>query len=236
MSDSRAVLTAAAMAREPKNRELIAKVIQLQQPGIEMAARSLVERPAAQMMQEAGRVLQVPILETNAAAGTIVQHRALAVRLGIRDIRLTARRLNREGEAAAFALLERPPASLDAGAYFPGWQDSPADPRQLWQQVDTLSAADPHLGANGFVDHDAISAYFRRHGGREGALFLQELAWEAQSWRARARALEGGALEMNLWIADKTEQFAPLELSADMLDVAIQPDDAGAADALFDKA
>lgn len=71
--------------------------------------------------------------------------------------------------------------------------------------------------------------------GREGALFLQELAWEAQSWRARARALEGGALEMNLWIADKTEQLAPLELSGDMLDVAIQPDDAGAADALFDR-
>lgn len=70
--------------------------------------------------------------------------------------------------------------------------------------------------------------------GREGALFLQELAWEAQSWRARARALEGGALEMNLWIADKTEQLAPLELSADMLDRAIQPDDAGATDALFD--
>jgi hypothetical protein len=70
--------------------------------------------------------------------------------------------------------------------------------------------------------------------GREGALFLQELAWEAQSWRARARALEGGALEMNLWIADKTEQLAPLELNADMLDQSIQPDDAGATDALFD--
>lgn len=71
--------------------------------------------------------------------------------------------------------------------------------------------------------------------GREGALFLQELAWEAQSWRARARAMEGGALEMNLWIADKTEQLAPLELSTDMLDIAIQPDDAGATEALFDK-
>ena len=71
--------------------------------------------------------------------------------------------------------------------------------------------------------------------GREGALFLQELAWEAQSWRARSRAMEGGALEMNLWIADKTEQLAPLELSADMLAIAIQPDDAGATDALFDK-
>lgn len=71
--------------------------------------------------------------------------------------------------------------------------------------------------------------------GREGALFLQELAWEAQSWRARARAMEGGALEMNLWIADKTEQLAPLELTADMLDIAIKPDDAGATDALFEK-
>jgi hypothetical protein len=40
--------------------------------------------------------------------------------------------------------------------------------------------------------------------GREGALFLQELAWEAQSWRARCRAFEGGALHANLWIARKT--------------------------------
>ncbi|MCA3559616.1 MAG: PAS domain-containing sensor histidine kinase [Aestuariivirga sp.] len=39
------------------------------------------------------------------AAGTVVQHRALAVRIGIRDIRLTARRLNREEEGAAFAML-----------------------------------------------------------------------------------------------------------------------------------
>jgi hypothetical protein len=77
--------------------------------------------------------------------------------------------------------------------------------------------------------------------GREGALFLQELAWEAQSWRARIRALEGGALEVNLWIADKGE---PLNLtmrvpvprpSEEVLDLAIKPDDAGAADALFDR-
>ncbi len=69
--------------------------------------------------------------------------------------------------------------------------------------------------------------------GREGALFLQELAWEAQSWRARTRAIEGGALEINLWVADKTQQDAPLALSLDMI---VRPDDAGAADALFDKA
>ncbi len=70
--------------------------------------------------------------------------------------------------------------------------------------------------------------------GREGALFLQELAWEAQSWRARCRALEGGALEMNLWVADKTEQLPRLELTEDMLAQHVRPDDAGAADALFD--
>ena len=57
----------------------------------------------------------------------------------------------------------------------------------------------------------------------------------ATARRARARAMEGGALEMNLWIADKTEQLAPLELTADMLDIAIKPDDAGATDALFEK-
>ena len=71
--------------------------------------------------------------------------------------------------------------------------------------------------------------------GREGALFLQELAWEAQSWRARCRALEGGALEMNLWVADKTEQLPQLELTEDMLDRQIGTDDAGATDALFDR-
>lgn len=67
--------------------------------------------------------------------------------------------------------------------------------------------------------------------GREGALFLQELAWEAQSWRARMRALEGGALEMNLWVADRTEQEGPLSIA---LDQVIKPDDAGAADTLFE--
>ncbi|MCU0966247.1 MAG: DUF2059 domain-containing protein, partial [Burkholderiaceae bacterium] len=38
--------------------ELVQKLLTLQQPGIEGAARNIVERPAAQMMQEAGRMLQ----------------------------------------------------------------------------------------------------------------------------------------------------------------------------------
>ncbi|MFC3212939.1 hypothetical protein [Novosphingobium panipatense] len=59
----------------------------------------------------------------------------------------------------------------DGGAFFPGWSDSPADAPALWALVDAICADDPHLSASSFVDHEAASAYFRRHGGREGALF-----------------------------------------------------------------
>ncbi len=75
--------------------------------------------------------------------------------------------------------------------------------------------------------------------GKEGALFLQELAWEAQSWRARMRALEGGALEVNLWVADKGAPPLVLTQPAgsvpeEVLDLAVEPDDAGAAETLFE--
>lgn len=59
----------------------------------------------------------------------------------------------------------------DAGAYFPGWRESPADARSLWALVDHLSSGDPHLAATGFVDHPEASRYFRRHGGRTGDRF-----------------------------------------------------------------
>ena len=60
---------------------------------------------------------------------------------------------------------------IDAGAYFPGWADSPATPRDLWALVDRIAAHDPWLVAPSLVDHPDLSAYFRRHGGREGMLF-----------------------------------------------------------------
>jgi len=59
----------------------------------------------------------------------------------------------------------------DAGAYFPGWDDSPADARALWAMVDRIAAADPHLSVSSFVDHDEIARHFRRHGGRQGDRF-----------------------------------------------------------------
>lgn len=44
-------------AQTPK-KELVNKLLQLQQPGIETIARQLAEQPAAQMMQQAGQALQ----------------------------------------------------------------------------------------------------------------------------------------------------------------------------------
>ncbi|MEO6152262.1 MAG: hypothetical protein ABIT09_07620 [Croceibacterium sp.] len=59
----------------------------------------------------------------------------------------------------------------DCGAFFPGWADSPPDARTLWAMVDEICRDDPYLGARAFVDHPRASAYFRRHGGREGGCF-----------------------------------------------------------------
>jgi hypothetical protein len=55
-----ALLSSAALAcaQTAPKKELVQKLLTLQQPGIEQVARGLVERPAMQMMQEAGMVLQ----------------------------------------------------------------------------------------------------------------------------------------------------------------------------------
>lgn len=62
-------------------------------------------------------------------------------------------------------------AHADAGAFFPGWEKSPAHARELWAMVDDLCSADPHLGVTSFVDHPEAARHFRRHGGREGDRF-----------------------------------------------------------------
>ena len=59
----------------------------------------------------------------------------------------------------------------DRGAFFPGWDESPADALALWQLIDAICASDEHLAATSLVDHVHASAHFRRHGGREGAHF-----------------------------------------------------------------
>eukprot|EP01037_Dinobryon_pediforme_P003709 gene3709-3756_t len=59
----------------------------------------------------------------------------------------------------------------DAGAFFPGWTDSPHDARALWALIDRMAHADPHLAVGNFVDHDRIAPHFRRQGGRQGNRF-----------------------------------------------------------------
>lgn len=59
----------------------------------------------------------------------------------------------------------------DQGAFFPGWDVSPADARGLWALVEALCADEPDLGAAGFPDHPGAAPHFRRHGGRTGAAF-----------------------------------------------------------------
>ena len=75
----------------------------------------------------------------------------------------------------------------DCGAFFPGWQHSPPDARTLWALVDDVCARDANLGATSFVDHPDASRYFRRHGGREGALFRCD---NAEHGRGRFRVAE----------------------------------------------
>jgi hypothetical protein len=50
--------TASTVPSSPAKKELVQKILVLQQPEIEQVARNIVERPAAQMMQEAGLAMQ----------------------------------------------------------------------------------------------------------------------------------------------------------------------------------
>jgi hypothetical protein len=71
-----ALLACATLAHaqsSPAKKELVAKLLQLQQPGIENLGRAIVERPAMQLMQAAGNALrtQVPPEKREAAAKSI---------------------------------------------------------------------------------------------------------------------------------------------------------------------
>jgi hypothetical protein len=53
-----AAATAAAQSPGASKKELVARVLQLQQPGIEAMGRSMAEQPALQLMQQANQALQ----------------------------------------------------------------------------------------------------------------------------------------------------------------------------------
>lgn len=68
-----ALCAAVTLAQAQSKKELVQRVLALQQPTIEGVARSIVERPAAQLMQAAGQALQtqVPADKREAAARAI---------------------------------------------------------------------------------------------------------------------------------------------------------------------
>jgi uncharacterized protein len=68
-----AASAASAPVASPAKKELVHKLLLLQQPGIEGMARNLVEQPASRMMQAAGQALQQQVApeKRDAAAKTI---------------------------------------------------------------------------------------------------------------------------------------------------------------------
>ena len=69
-----AAVTTFASGQANTKKELVQKILQLQQAELETVARSVVERPAAQMMQEAGLAMQrqVPV-EKREATGKAIE-------------------------------------------------------------------------------------------------------------------------------------------------------------------
>lgn len=53
---------------------------------------------------------------------------------------------------------------LDAGAYFPGWSDTPDNAFALWDRVEQLCTQDDHLSGNGVIGHPEARRHFRLQG------------------------------------------------------------------------
>ena len=69
-----AAAAAPAAPVSPAKKALVAKVLLLQQPGIEAMARTMVEQPALQLMQQAGQALQQRVpAEQREAVGREIQ-------------------------------------------------------------------------------------------------------------------------------------------------------------------
>lgn len=78
---------------------------------------------------------------------------------------------------------------LDAGAYFPGWTQSPADARNLWALVEDIAREEAYLAANAFVTHPQAVRHFRLPG---------QLGDLHPPGRGRLRLCENGQREQGL--------------------------------------
>ena len=132
-----------------------------------------------------GRFRHFAAIDWSGATGE--RHRGIAVAIGAEGggapvLARPGHRWSRP-EVLAWLVGELPPDTLvgmdlgislaftDRQAFFPGWSESPADAKSLWALIDAVCAQEPHLSVGAFVDHPEASAHFRRHGGREGAMF-----------------------------------------------------------------
>jgi hypothetical protein len=59
----------------------------------------------------------------------------------------------------------------DCGAFFPGWDRSPTDAKELWQLIDEICEEEPNLEATGFVRHAIAHRYYRHGKDNEGDRF-----------------------------------------------------------------
>lgn len=49
----------------------------------------------------------------------------------------------------------------DAGAFFPGWDESPRSAKELWALIERICVDDPYLECGSFVAHPEAARYFR---------------------------------------------------------------------------
>ena len=140
----------------PAKKELVEKILQLQQPEIETVARSIVERPAAQMMQEAGLAMQrqVPPDKREAMGKAIEAEVKKYVEESYPLVRERAIRL--DPSTIGVALEER--FSEDELRQLVSWMESPINKK--FQQMgsvrnafvqkvlsESVAAVDPKVGA-----------------------------------------------------------------------------------------
>lgn len=60
---------------------------------------------------------------------------------------------------------------VDAGAFFPGWDESPHDAKSLWALIERVCIDDPNFEASRFVTHSEARRHFRHAKDNEGEFF-----------------------------------------------------------------
>jgi len=140
----------------PAKKEMVQRILQIQQPEIEAVARSIVERPAAQMMQEAGLAMQRQVPpDKREAMGKAIE--AEVKKYVDESYPLVRERAIRLAPSTLGAALEEK-LTEDELKQLLGWLESPvnkkfqqlAPARNVFVQkvlAESIAAVDPKVGA-----------------------------------------------------------------------------------------